>query len=317
MTPSRVLRNRLANDPSILVVPGAADAITARVVEECGFDAVYVTGAGFANASFGRPDVGLVTASEVVTHVQRIAEVVNIPVIVDADTGYGGVLNVRRTVQQLERAGAAAIQLEDQVSPKRCGHFEGNTVVPVEEMLRKLSAAIDARQDPDLLVIARTDARQTEGYDDAVRRAQAYAAAGADAVFVEAPRTLDELRRLPKLIEVPLIANMVEGGKTPLLNSRELDEMGFRVALFANTALRTGVKAVFEAMQTLRVDGGSERLLDRMLTWEERQRLIGLPEMEALEERYFRSGEQPTSDNAATDALPETSATSATKGWAR
>jgi 2-methylisocitrate lyase-like PEP mutase family enzyme len=286
---SKVLRNRLTDDESILILPGAVDAITARVVEECGFEAVYVTGAGFANASFGRPDVGLVTASEVLTHVQRIVDVVDIPVVVDADTGYGGVLNVRRTVQQLERAGAAAVQLEDQVLPKRCGHFDGNTVVPVEEMLRKLTAAIDAREDSDFLVIARTDAYQTEGYDGAVRRALAYAAVGADAVFVEAPSHLDELRRLPKLIEAPLIANMVEGGKTPLLNSHDLEEMGFRVALFANTALRVGVEAVFKAMQTLRSDGGSQNLLDRMLTWEQRQKLVGLPDMQALEERYFGS----------------------------
>lgn len=285
----RTLRQRLQDDSAILVVPGAADAITARVIEQCGFGAVYVTGAGYSNASFGRPDIGLVTAFETVTHVQRIAEVVGIPLIVDADTGYGGVLNVRRTVQQLEHAGAAAIQLEDQATPKRCGHLDGNTVIPIEMMLQKLTAALDARKDPDLLIIARTDARQTEGFDGAVRRAQAYAAAGADVIFVEAPRDLEELMQLPKLVDAPLVANMVEGGKTPLLSAAELEAMGFRIALFANTALRTGVKAVWGAMQTLRSEGGTGSLLDQMLSWDERQRLVGLPEMQSLENKYLRS----------------------------
>jgi 2-methylisocitrate lyase-like PEP mutase family enzyme len=288
VTAREKLRRRLA-EPAIAVVPGAADAITARIIERCGFDAVYVTGAGFANASLGMPDIGLVTLSEMTTHVQRIADVVDIPLIVDADTGYGGVLNVRRTIQHLEQAGAAAIQLEDQITPKRCGHFDGNTVVPAREMLQKLDAALEARQDPDLLIIARTDARQSEGLDAAVRRAQAYAAAGADAIFVEAPQSRDELRQLPGLIDAPLIANMVEGGRTPLLDGAELEAMGFRVALFANTALRVAAKGVWDAMRVLRSDGGTGALLDKMIGWNERQELIGLPEMQALEDRYLNS----------------------------
>jgi 2-methylisocitrate lyase-like PEP mutase family enzyme len=290
VTPARALRQRLATDPSILVVPGAADAITARVIEECGFEAAYITGAGFANASFGSPDVGLITATEVTTHVQRIADAVDIPLIVDADTGYGGVLNVRRTVLDLERAGAAAIQLEDQVAPKRCGHFDGSAVISTDDMLHKLAAALDARADADMLIIARTDALQTEGFDSAVQRAQAYAAAGADAVFIEAPASVEQLEKLPALVSAPLVANMVEGGKTPLLSGSELEALGFRIALFANVALRVGTKAVWEAMRALRAKGGTRGLLDQMLTWDERQRLIGLPEMQALEAQYLSPG---------------------------
>ncbi|MGH3741330.1 MAG: isocitrate lyase/PEP mutase family protein [Micromonosporaceae bacterium] len=288
---ARRLRERLA-DPSILVLPGVADAITARVVQQCGFDAAYVTGAGFSNASLGMPDVGLVTLSEIATHVQRVAEVSDIPLIVDADTGYGGVLNVRRTVRQLEHAGAAAIQLEDQATPKRCGHFGGNTVVSEREMLQRLHAALDARHDPDLVIIARTDAREAEGFDSAVRRARAYAAAGADMIFVEALRNRDELREVPKLVDAPLIANMVEGGKTPLLDSRELEALGFRVALFANTALRAAMKAVWDAMRTLRAEGGTKALLDQMINWDQRQQLVDLPGMQALEDRYLKPPEQ-------------------------
>jgi 2,3-dimethylmalate lyase len=279
------LRLRLAEE-EIVVLPGASDAITARIIEQSGFEAVYVTGAGFANASFGGPDVGLVTLSEVVTHVGRIADAVNVPVVVDADTGYGGVLNVHRAVRQLERAGAAAIQLEDQITPKRCGHFDGKSVVPTAEMLQKLAAATDARSD-DLVIIARTDARQTDGFAEAVDRACAYRDAGADMIFVEAPQSVDELRRLPGLVGAPLVANMVEGGKTPLVGAAELQSMGYRAVLFANAALRTAAKAVWTAMRTLRATGSTESLLDNMISWDERQRLIRLPEMQELEARFL------------------------------
>lgn len=286
MGAAKVLRDRLARD-EVLVLPGAADAITARVIQGTGFEAIYVTGAGFANASFGRPDIGLITLTEVRDHVRRIADVVDLPLVVDADTGYGGVLNVSRAVKELEDAGAAAIQIEDQAEPKRCGHFDGNTLIKPEEMVRKLTAALDARKDPDLLVIARTDAYQSEGIDGAISRAQQYLAAGADALFIEAPTSLDDLKLLPSVIDAPLIANMVEGGKTPLTNAAELGEMGYRVALFANTALRSAVYAVRESMEVLARDGGTQSLWNKMLTWEERQRLIGLPEMQELEARLL------------------------------
>lgn len=285
MSRAAALRKRLAQ-PGILVVPGAVDALTARVIEEAGFEAVYVTGAGIANACFGLPDLGLTTLTEIAVQVQRIADAVQVPVIVDADTGFGGPLNVMRTVRELERAGAAAVQIEDQVSPKRCGHFDGQAVVPVAEMVKKIEAALSARQDPNLVLIARTDARACEGLAAAIERGRAYAAAGADLVFVEAPQTIAELRRLPDAIPAPLLVNMVEGGKTPLLDAAALEAMGYRLVLFANTALRVAVKAVQDAMRRLRHEGTSRSLLDHMVTWEERQRLVGLPYYEALDRRF-------------------------------
>ena len=277
MSRGAMLRARLAEGP-ILIAPGAADALTARIIEQAGFEAVYVTGAGFANAGLGVPDLGLTTASEVVQHAQRLADAVEIPVIVDADTGYGNALNVMRTVRDLERVGAAAIQMEDQVSPKRCGHFEGKDVVPLAEMVSKIRAAVEARHDPSLVIIARTDARATEGLDGAIARGQAYREAGADVIFVEAPSTLDELRTLPAAIAAPLLANMVEGGKTPLLSADELEGLGYRMVIFANAALRVAVKAVQDAMAELRSSGTTRALLERMVSWDERQRLVGLPE---------------------------------------
>jgi 2,3-dimethylmalate lyase len=281
MTRAAALRARLA-EPRLLVAPGAADALTARVIADAGFDAVYMTGAGLANAAFGLPDLGLTTMTEVVQQVQRIADAVSVPIIADADTGYGGALNVVRTVREMERAGVAAIQVEDQVSPKRCGHFEGKEVVPTGEMLQRIAAAIYARRDPDLVIVARTDARAVEGLDATIERARAYVAAGADVIFVEAPVSVEELRALPPAIPAPLLVNMVEGGKTPLLDAAELEAMGYRIAIFPNTAMRVAVKAVQQAMAVLRQEGTTSSLLDRMLTWDERQRLVDLPGYEAL-----------------------------------
>jgi methylisocitrate lyase len=282
MSRAATLRARLAQ-PQILVAPGAADALTARIIEEAGFEAVYLTGAGLANAAFGLPDLGLTTLTEVVAQVQRIADAVRVPLIVDADTGYGGALNVVRTVRELERAGAAAIQLEDQVNPKRCGHFEGKEVVPTAEMVQKIAAAVYARQDPDLVIVARTDARAVEGFAAAVERSREYAAAGADVIFFEAPVSLDELRQAPRLIPAPLLANMVEGGKTPLLSAAELEALGYRIVIFANAALRVAAKAVQDAMRVLREQGTTAPLLDQMLAWDERQRLVDLPRYQDLD----------------------------------
>jgi methylisocitrate lyase len=298
MSRPATLRARLAQ-PQILVAPGAADAMTARIIERAGFDAVYLTGAGLANASFGLPDLGLTTMTEVVAQVQRIADAIGVPLIVDADTGYGGALNVVRTVRELERAGAAAIQLEDQVNPKRCGHFEGKEVVPTAEMVQKIAAAVYARQDPDLVIVARTDARAVEGFEAAVERSRAYAAAGADVIFFEAPVSLDELRQAPRSIPAPLLANMVEGGKTPLLSAAELEALGYRVVIFANAAQRVAAKAVQDAMRVLRHEGTTQPLLDRMLTWDERQRLVDLP-------RYLELDRQLA---ASSDPLPDRSKT--------
>jgi methylisocitrate lyase len=288
MSTKSQLRQRLNSD-QLLVLPGVADAMTARLAEAAGFEAVYVTGAGFANASFGQPDVGLVTMSEVVEHVRRVARVVDIPVVVDADTGYGGLLNVHRTVQELEQAGAAAVQLEDQAIPKRCGHFDGQSLVSSAEMVRRIAAASDARRDPDLVLIARTDAYQSEGLDGAVERANAYLAAGADLIFVEAPRSAEDLALLPTRVHGPVLANMVEGGKTPWRSAGQLEELGFRVALFANSTLRVAMRAAQEALTVLRETGDTESLWPKMLTWEQRQDLIGLSTMQALEQRFVEA----------------------------
>lgn len=268
-----------------LLLPGAVDAATARVVEELGFDAVYVTGAGFANARFGYPDVGLVTLTELVDHVAAIAETVRIPLVVDADTGFGNPLNVQRTVRLLERAGAAAIQLEDQVAPKRCGHFEGKEVIASEEMVMKIEAAVDARR-RDTLVIARTDARAVTGIDDALQRAARYQAAGADILFVEAPVTGDELARIPAEVPGVHLVNMVEGGRTPLRGQEELAALGFTLVLYANTALRAALFGARAALRELRDTGSTLGVQDRMITWDERQDLVRKDEFDAADARY-------------------------------
>lgn len=281
-----------------LVVPGCADALTARLAEAAGFEAVYATGAGFANAALGVPDIGLTSMSEAVEQVDRLCDAVDVPLIADIDTGFGNALNVRRTVRAVERAGAAAVQIEDQGFPKRCGHFSGKAVIPLGEMLGKLQAALEARHDPDFVVVARTDAIAVEGLDAAVDRAQAYAELGADLVFVEAPRSREELATLPSRIGAPLVANMVEGGVTPLLGAAELADLGYRVVLYANTALRVAARATQAALLELRARGDTSGLLDRMLGWPERQALVGLPELEALAARYAEDRQRSKSGGA-------------------
>lgn len=285
-TPARRLRALLAGDGDPLVLPGAADALTARLAERAGFDAVYVTGAGIANVVLGAPDVGLTTLSEVVRQVEHIADAVEVPLLVDMDTGFGNAINARRAVRDLERAGAAGIQVEDQTFPKRCGHFAGKEIVPLPAMLAKLRAVLDARRDADTVVVARTDAIAVDGFEAAIERALAFVETGADVVFVEAPRTREELAALPGRIHAPLLANMVEGGKTPLATAAELGAMGYRAVLFANAAMRVAARAAGEALAELRRTGDAAPLIDRMLSWEDRQALVGLPEIEALERRY-------------------------------
>jgi 2-methylisocitrate lyase-like PEP mutase family enzyme len=276
--------------PEPLVLPGCADALTARLAEAAGFEAVYATGAGIANALLGLPDVGLTTMTEMLDQVERICDAVDVPVVADIDTGFGNAINARRAVRAFERAGTAAVQIEDQVFPKRCGHFASHEVIPLDEMLGKLAAVLDGRRDPALVVIARTDALGVDGVDAAVERAHAFAEAGADLVFVEAPPSRDVLEALPGRIPAPLVANMVEGGLTPTVSAAELGAMGYRVVLFANTALRVSAAAVRDAFAELRRTGDTRGLADRMLTWEDRQALVGLPEIEALERRYAAGG---------------------------
>jgi 2,3-dimethylmalate lyase len=284
-TPGGRLR-ALLERPGPLVLPGCSDALTARLAVEAGFEAVYATGAGISNALLGLPDVGLATMTELADQAARIVAAVEVPVVADIDTGFGNAINARRAVREFERAGVAAVQVEDQVFPKRCGHFNGKEVVSLPEMLSKLQAVLDARRDPSLVVIARTDVHAVDGFEAAVERGRAFAEAGADLVFVEAPERMDELTALPRRIPAPLIANMVEGGRSPLLGADELGMMGYRVVLFANTALRVGARAVRDALAELRSTGDSRSLQDRMLTWAERQTLVGLAEIRALEERY-------------------------------
>jgi 2-methylisocitrate lyase-like PEP mutase family enzyme len=269
-----------------LVLPGCADALTARIAAAVGFDAVYATGAGIANTQLGQPDVGLTTMTEVVTVVERIVEAVEVPVLADIDTGFGNAINARRAVRAFERAGVAGIQIEDQVFPKRCGHFDRKAVVGLDEACAKLRAVLDARTDPALVVVARTDVLAVDGLEAAVERALAFVEVGADVVFVEAPPDLETMAALPRRIPAPLLANMVEGGRTPLLSAAELAELGYAVVLFANTALRVAALAAREALTELRRTGDAGPLVDRMLGWTERQALVGLPEIEALEARY-------------------------------
>ncbi len=278
---------RLALKPDgLMVVPGATDAITARLVQEAGFDAVYATGAGIANTQFGFPDLGLLSMSEVARQVERICNAVEIPVIADADTGYGNVLAVRRTVQTFERAGVAAIQLEDQVDPKRCGHFEGKAVISTAEMVAKIRMAVDTRQDPDLLVVARTDARAVEGIDSAIERGRAYADAGADIIFVEAPQTVDEMRFVPQSISAPCLINLVEDGRTPLLPATELEQMGYRMALYANMLMRSMVHAGQAALASLRENGSSDDVRGHPISMAERNRLTRKDVFDRLAEEY-------------------------------
>jgi len=297
-----VLRRRLQQD-DILVVPGAADAVTARLIEQAGFEAVYATGAGISNTLLGLPDLGLATMTEIVEQVRRMTAAINIPLIADADTGYGNPVNVYRTVREFERAGIAGIQLEDQVSPKRCGHFSGKDVIPAEEMIRKIHAACDARQNPETVIIARTDAIATSGFDDAIARGRAFAEAGVDIVFVEAPRSVEELQRIPKDIDAPLLVNMTEGGVTPLLSAPELQAMGYRIAIFPNADLRVSMFAVRSMLGELRQAGTTANMLDRMMSWQDRQSAVGLPEFGELEERYVR---QPLSSSAEADDVAAT-----------
>ena len=269
-----------------VIVPGAFNALSARVVADAGFEAVYVTGAGVTNMWFGMPDQGFMGLHEIAEHTARIRDAVSVPLIVDADTGFGNALNVRHTVRVLERAGADCIQLEDQVAPKRCGHFSGKEVISTEEAVSKIKSAVDARHDPDFLVLARTDACATQGFEAAIERAQKFAEAGADILFVEAVTTAEEIRALPQRLQKPQLMNMVIGGKTPIFGAEELGQLGYGVVLYANAALQGAVAGMQKALTTLR---DSRRLAEDpalVAPFAERQRLVGKPEWDALEKRY-------------------------------
>jgi len=260
----------------LIVCPGVVNALTARVAEAVGFELIYATGAGITNTFLGAPDIGLMTMTELLDIDRHIAESVSIPVLADIDTGYGGALNVYRTVREFEAAGLAGVQIEDQANPKRCGHFDNKEVVPLSEMLERLIAAKEARRDPNLVIVARTDSLATNGVDEAIRRANVFVEAGADVVFVEAPEAEVELRRIPKEIDAPVLINIVEGGRTPVLPPAALEAMGYRIALYANTAMRAAAAATAAALEVLHRTGETKDLMSSILSWEERQRLVGL-----------------------------------------
>ncbi len=285
MSTKKTLR-ALAEARRGVIVPGAFNALSARVVADLGYEAIYVTGAGVTNMWFGMPDQGFMGLSDIADHTARIRDAVDVPLIVDADTGFGNALNVRHTVRVLERAGADCIQLEDQVAPKRCGHFNGKEVISTEEAVSKIKAAVDARQDPDLLIMARTDACAVHGFEAAIERAHLFGEAGADILFVEAVTTPEQMRALPQRLRQPQLMNMVIGGKTPIFNAEELGGMGFGLVLYANAALQGAVAGMQKALTVLR----DTRRLDEdpalVTPFAERQRLVNKPFYDALERQY-------------------------------
>jgi 2-methylisocitrate lyase-like PEP mutase family enzyme len=282
---TRLEFRKLLQPGAAAVLPGVANALAARVVADLGFPAAYITGAGIANTYLGIPDNGLVTLSELCDHVAAIRDVFPGPIMVDADTGFGNALNMNRTIRMLERAGADAIQIEDQVFPKRCGHFDGKETIPKSEMVAKVKAAADARTDLDLIIVARTDAIATDGFEGALDRAEAYREAGADVGFIEAPQTEAQIAAIGKL-PWPQIINIVLGGRTPEMSNDKLRELGFAGVLYANVALQAAIRGMQLALATLREKGaiGDASLL--AVDFVERQRLVGKPEWDALEKKY-------------------------------
>ena len=281
----KVLR-RLAEARRGVLVPGAFNALSARVIEDLGFEAIYVTGAGVTNMHFGLPDQAFMGLHEIAEHTARIRDAVSLPLLVDADTGFGNALNVRHAVRVLERAGADCIQLEDQVSPKRCGHFAGKAVIDTAEMLGKIKAAADARTDADMLIMARTDAAAVHGFEAAVERAQLFSEAGADILFVEAVTQADEVRALPQRLAKPQLMNMVIGGKTPTFGAEELGALGYGLVLYANAALQGAVAGMQRALTVLRDTRRLDEDPSLVASFAERQRLVGKPELDQLEKKY-------------------------------
>ena len=281
----KVLREKLEEHRGLLV-PGAANALTARIIEDLGFEAVYVSGAGVTNSLWGAPDLGFISLPEIAQHTSTIREAVKIPVLVDADTGFGNALNVRHTVRMLERAGADAIQLEDQTMPKRCGHFDNKSVISADEMVGKVKAAVDARTSSDFLIIARSDAHAGEGFEATIERVQRYIEAGADVTFVEAPENADEVRKIPQRLRAPQIVNVVVGGKTPVFGQEELAAMGYAMVLYANVALQGAIAGMQAALKHLKTAGQIDASSALVASFAERQRLVRKPFFDDLEKKY-------------------------------
>ena len=280
---------KLIEEPGIISLPGSHDVLSAMLYEQAGFDACFTTGFGLSATTLGLPDYGFLTQTETMDRVRRIVDAVSIPVVADMDTGYGNPLNVIRTVEECVRAGAAGVILEDQMWPKRCGHMAGKSVIPMEEHVEKLRAAVHARGDSGLVIIARTDSRATHGLDEAIRRGRAYADAGADVVFIEAPETMEELRTVTASIDAPLFANMIEGGRTPFLSAPELEEIGFKIVVYPLSGLFTATKVIQEMplhIQAARLKGTGTTLGTDMVSFDEFYELIGVPRFRELEDRF-------------------------------
>jgi 2-methylisocitrate lyase-like PEP mutase family enzyme len=283
---------RLLKRDRLLVAPGCFDGLSARLVEEAGFEAVYLSGGAVAR-SMGIPDIGLVTMSEVIERAAQVVSAVKIPVIADADTGYGNAVNLVRTIREFERTGVAAIHIEDQITPKRCGHLDGKEVVSLAEMEKKLEAALAGRTDPDFCMIARTDARGVHGFDDAIRRGRAFAKLGVDAVFIEAPQSESELEEIPRALPgIPLLVNVFKGGKTPMLSVDRLQSLGYRIAIYPSETQRAGIHAMRQALDLLKRDGTTEAMDAALTTFKERDRIVGLDDWQALERQYLALGEK-------------------------
>lgn len=282
---SLVLKTKLA-ERRALIVPGAANALAARVIEDLGFEVVYITGAGVSNTHLALPDLGFIGLADVVQHTAAIRQAVAVPLIVDADTGFGSALNVHHTVRALEQAGANGIQLEDQVMPKKCGHFAGKEIVPRAEAVERVRAAVEARRNPDFQVIARTDSRAVLGLDEALERADLFRKAGADVIFVEAPESREEVERVLRHIDAPQVVNLVIGGKTPTLPQADLAAMRCGMVLYANVALQAALSGMQAALGRLKSDGQVDETTPGIASFADRQRLVRKPEFDALDARY-------------------------------
>lgn len=281
------LLRKLLKEEEVILAPGCFNALSARLIEQAGFKAIYVSGAAVAGNFLGYPDIGLTTMSEVLENARNIARATSLPVVCDADTGFGNAINMMRTVREFESAGLAGIQIEDQVMPKKCGHTEGKLLISKAEMVQKVKAAVDVRQDPDFVLVVRTDAIAVNGLDDALDRALAYQEAGADVVFVEAPRTLEEMRRICRTIKAPLLANMVEGGgKTPILPLQELKEMGYKMVIYPVSTHMAAIKAMQEVLAVLKQDGTTARCASKMVPFQEMFEVVGRSKFVALEKKY-------------------------------
>jgi methylisocitrate lyase len=285
MDKASLIRNALGHHGQ-LIMPGVYDALSAKIAARAGFEVVFITGYSLSATLLGEPDFGVLTQTEVVGATQRICSVIDTPVIVDADTGYGNAINVIRTVEDLLRAGAAGMFLEDQIWPKRCGHMKGKQVIALDEQLKKLSAAVEAKAGRDFFIVARTDARQALGLPEAIKRGKAFKDAGADAVFIEAPETKQEMAEIARHVPGPLVANMLERGVTPLMAPKELKELGFDLIVWPLAPLYSAAKSLAEVYTTLRRDGSTIAILDRLMPFDEFNQIVGLEEKYALDEKY-------------------------------